>query len=68
MPRSNMAALRRKNGVISGGSDDTLPRGNVRDATHLLVLRRLPSPAGEPRQAPCVPGARQMGAGYPPLV
>lgn len=46
MPRSNMAALRRKNGVISSGSDDTLPRGNVRDATHLLGLRPSPSPQG----------------------
>lgn len=42
MPRSNMAALRRKNGVISGGSDDTLPCGNVRDATHLLEYGRHP--------------------------
>lgn len=51
MPRSNMAALRRKNGVISGGSDDTLPRGNVRDETHLLELRPPPSPHGDPERS-----------------
>lgn len=52
MPRSNMAALRRKNGVISGGSDDTLPRGNARDATHLLELQPPPAPQGDPAR-PC---------------
>ena len=63
MPRSNMAALRRKNGVISGGSDDTLPRGNVRDATHLLVLRRPLSPARDSGEALSATGVKQVGTG-----